>query len=423
MRRGSILFAALPAVVGLWGLAVFPDAAEPGMPREILELPPLIKEALDRNPEVIAAREQVEAMKARVPQARALEDPELKIQLWDTPESLDVTRSARTIYGMAQRFPFPGTLSVQERIAAQAADQTAERLAAKELEVTAAVKTAYFELFYAHKAIEIHQEQVELLKRFFAIANAKFRVGTGTQVDVLKAQVELSTLLQRLPVLEQRKETAQAHVNTLLDRAPGTPLGVPRAPTVEPLRVSLERLEELGLKLRPELQEADRAIAEHESAVGLARLRYYPHLRVELQRWQNFNTDDGWGGNFTVNLPFSFWTKSKYDAGVREAAAEVGAAKARKRALENLTRFQVKDQVAHIRATERVVELYATTVLPQAEQTLEAASAGYRTGRTDFLDLIDAERALITYRLEYFRALVDLEQQRARLERVVGMEL
>lgn len=424
MRPYSIVYGGLLAIVGsLSSLAGFAAAAEPAESREILELAPLIRVALDRNPEVKAAREQAQAFKAQVPQAGALEDPELKIQLWNTPEDLDITHSQRTIYGMAQRFPFPGTLSAKERIAAQGASQATARLAAKELDVTAAVKAAYFELFYAHKAVEIHHEQIALLKQLFAIANAKFRVGTGTQVDVLKAQVEFSRLLQRLPVLDQRRETAQAHLNALLDRAPEAPLGVPQAPRVEPLGVSLERLEELSLRSRPELVEADRAIAAQESAVSLARLRYYPQVRVELQRWQNFNADDGWGGNFTVNLPFSFWTKAKYDAGVREAAAEAAAAKARKQTLVNLTRFQVKDQVAQIQASERVIELYSTTILPQAKQTLRSASAGYRTGRTDFLDLIDAERAVITYRLEYFRALVDLELQRARLERVVGMEL
>ena len=83
----------------------------------------------------------------------------------------------------------------------------------------------------------------------------------------------------------------------------------------------------------------------------------------------------------------------------------------------------MKDLVAQVQATERIVDLYSTTVLPQAQQTRDAALAGYRTGRADFLDLIDADRAVITYQLEYFRALVDLEQQLATLERVVGAEL
>ena len=72
-------------------------AAGPDASPIVLKLAPLIKEALHRNPELAAAREQVKAMKERVPQARTLDDPEVKIQLWNTPETLDLTRTQRTI--------------------------------------------------------------------------------------------------------------------------------------------------------------------------------------------------------------------------------------------------------------------------------------------------------------------------------------
>jgi outer membrane protein, heavy metal efflux system len=398
-------------------------AASPAPSAGVLELAPLIQEALDRNPEVRAIRERVEAVKERIPQSSTLEDPEFKIQLWNVPESFDLTKTSSTIYGLAQRFPFPGTLSRQEDIAVSAAERAAQRLASKEREIAAAVKVAYYEFFWTHRTIEIHHERVTLLKQLFEITNAKFRVGKGTQVDVLKVQVESSKLLQHFAILEQRNQTAQAHLNTLLNRSPLAPLAAPQEPAARPLARSIEQLQDEALHLRPELREADSAIAQGESARKLTKLRYYPHLRVELQRWQNYNTDDGYGANFTINLPFAFWTKRKYDAGTREAVAQLEAARSQKQVLENLTRFQVKDLVAQVRATEQVVKLYVTTVLPQAQQTRHAALAGYRTGGTDFLDLIDADRALITYRLEYVRALVDLEQQRAKLEQVVGTKL
>jgi len=424
MRQGAMTFLGtfvlLILINSLSGLEAIAATGTPSMP---LELAPLLQEALDRNPEVAAAREQVNAMRERIPQARALEDPEVKIQLWNTPKTLAVTRSQRTIYGFAQRFPFPGMLSQQEAVASREADQAAQRLAAKEREIAAAVKAAYYELFYAHKALDVHHKQVKLLRQFFQIANANYRVGKGTQVDVLKAQVELAKVLQRFPILKQRRQTAQARLNILLDRRPQMPLGAPRRPATRPMALTLEQFYEQALRLRPELREANLAVARYRSATKLARLRSYPHIRVELQRWQNFNADNGFGGNVTVNLPFSFWTKQKYDAGVREAAAQVKVAQSRKQALENLTRFRIKDLVEQIRATVRIVELYTTTILPQARQTLKAANAGYRTDRTDFLDLIDAERALITYWLEYFRALADREQQVAALERIVGIDL
>lgn len=398
-------------------------AEPPDAPERILDLAPLVQEAIHNNPEIAATREQVQAMQERTPQVGSLDDPEVKVQLWNTPESLNVTKTQTIIYGMAQQFPFPGVLSKKAEVATRKAEQAGQRLAAKVREITAAVKVAFFELLYAHKAIEVYHEQMKLLRQFFEIANAKYRVGTRTQVDVLRAQVEVSKLFQQFPLLEQRQQTAQAHLNTILDRNPHAPLGRPRAPNPQPLTQSLEELHAHALRLRPELQEADLAVAGFQSATQLARLQYYPRLRVELQRWQNYHTDDGFGGNVMVNIPFAFWTKPKYDAGIREAAAQVRAAQARQQTLVTLTRFQIEDLVVQIQATQRVVELYRTTVLPQAQQVLQSAHAGYRTDRTDFLDLIDAERALIAYRLEYIRALVNREQQVAQLERVVGTDL
>jgi len=285
------------------------------------------------------------------------------------------------------------------------------------------VKVAYYELFYTHQAIAIHHEEAKRLRQFFKTATAKFRVGKGTQVDVLKAQVEQSKWFQHLPILEQQKETAQAYLNTILNRETDALLGVPVKPAGSPTALSLEHLQNQALQQRPEVREIALAVEQFDSTIKLAELQMYPHLYVEVQRWQNYNTDDGFGGIVSLNLPFAFWTKSKYEAGVREAIAQREVARFKKKTLENLTRFQIQDFLAKIEAKEKVLKLFTTTVLPQAKHTLKAAIAGYRTDRTDFLDLIEADRALLTYQLEYVRALVEWKQLLAKLERIVGAEL
>ena len=108
---------------------------------------------------------------------------------------------------------------------------------------------------------------------------------------------------------------------------------------------------------------------------------------------------------------------------MHEAAASVAAAQARQHTIENLTRFQVKDLVAKVQASEQVARLYHTTVLPQAVQNLEAARVGYRTGKGGFLELIDTQRAWRGFQHEYYRALVEREQRFAELEQVIGTDL
>ncbi|MDC8446925.1 MAG: TolC family protein [Nitrospira sp.] len=388
-----------------------------------LALPDLIPEALARNPELVAARKQWEAATNRIAQARSLDDPTLSVHLWNFPQTFDVMQTQNSIFGLSQNLPFPGKLALKGEIASRSAEMTEQALRAKERELVARLKQAYYDLFLAHKTIQIHHEQVELLRQFVEIANAKFRTGKGSQSDVLKAQVELSMLHQQLPVLEQRRETAAALLNTLLDRDPLSPLGLPQEPSLIPLGTTIDDLHRLALNARPELKAAELAVRHSEQSRALARRQYYPDFNVQFQRFQNFQANDGFGAYAAMTIPFAFWAKPKYDAGVQEAAASVEAARAQRHTLENLTRFQIKDLWAKIRASEQVAMLYHTTILPQAVQNLESARAGYRAGTGGFLDLIDTQRAWRGFQHEYYRALVEREHRLAELEQVIGTDL
>jgi outer membrane protein TolC len=352
-----------------------------------------------------------------------LDDPILSVQLWNIPQPFKATQADNSIFGLSQSFPFPGKLALKGDVASRSAEMTEQVVRAKERELVARLKQAYYDLFLAQKAVQIHHEQVELLRQFVEIANAKFRAGKGSQADVLKAQVELSMLFQHLPVLEQSRETAAAMLNTLLDRDPASLLGMAQEPSQLPFEKPINDLHRLALNDRPELKAAELDVQRSEQSRALAQRQYYPDFNVAFQRFQNFQANDGFGAYVAMSIPFAFWTKPKYDAGVQEAAAAVSAAQAQQHTLENLTRFQINDLLAKLRATDQVATLYRTTILPQAEQSLEATRVGYRAGKAGFLDLIDTQRAWRGFKLEYFKALVERQHRLAELEQVVGITL
>lgn len=415
----TMAVAGLLCIGGLPGPTIAADRIQ----SPTLDLAGLIQEVLARNPEVQAARKQWEAVGHRIRQAQSLDDPTLSVQLWNVPQNFNVTQAQNSIFGLSQSFPFPGKLDLKGEVASRSAEMAEQALHAKERELVARLKQAYYDLFLTHKAIQVHHEQVELLGQFVEITTAKFRAGKGSQADVLKAQVELSLLFQQLPFLEQRRETAEAMLNTLLDRDSTSSLAIPQEPSQIPLDKTLDDLHRLALNDRPELKAAELAVQRNEQARALAQRQYYPDFNVALQRFQNFQANDGFGAYVAMSIPFAFWTKPKYDAGVQEAAASVSAARAQHHTLENLTRFQVNDLLARLRATDQVVTLYRTTILPQAEQSLEAARVGYRAGKAGFLDLIETQRAWRGFQLEYFKALVDRQHRLAELEQVVGIDL
>ena len=391
--------------------------------RNRLVLPELIQEVLARNPELVAARMQWEASTNRIAQARSLDDPTVFVDLFNVPNTFNVTQTQNSIFGLTQSLPFPGKLGLKGEVASRSAEMSEQAVRAKERELIVRLKQSYYDLFLAQKAVQIHHEQVELLRQFVAIANAKFRGGMGSQADVLKAQVELSLLFQHLPVLEQRRTTAEAMLNTLLDRDSAQPLGVAQEPAQLPFEESVDNLHRLALNDRPELKAAELDVQRSEQSRALAKRQYYPDFNVSFRRFQNFQANDGFGAYVAMSIPFAFWTKPKYDAGVQEAEAAVSVAQAQQHTLENITRFQINDLLAKLRATDQVATLYRTTILPQAEQSLESARVGYRAGKGGFLDLIDTQRAWRGFQLEYFKALVDRQQRLAELEQVVGITL
>lgn len=391
--------------------------------RNRLLLPELIQEVLARNPELAAARKQWEAATNRIAQVRSLDDPILSLQLWNVPQPFNIAQTENHIFGLSQNLPFPGKLGLKGEVASRSAEMTEQAVHAKERELIARLKQAYYDLFFAQKTIQIHHEQVELLRQFVEIANAKFRVGKGSQADVLKAQVELSLLQQQLPVLEQRRKTSGAMLNTLLDRNSASPLGLAQEPSQLPIEQPLGDLQSFALNDRPELKAAELDVQRSEQSRALAQRQYYPDFNVAVQRFQNFQANDGFGAYVAMSIPFAFWTKPKYDAGVQEAEAAVSVAQAQQHTLENLTRFQINDLLAKFLATDQVATLYRTTILPQAEQSLESARVGYRVGKGSFLDLIDAQRTWRGFQHEYFKAIVDRQHRLAELEQVVGITL
>jgi len=125
----------------------------------------------------------------------------------------------------------------------------------------------------------------------------------------------------------------------------------------------------------------------------------------------------------TLSIPFSPWTKGKHDYEVQEALAERQAAKANLAAMKNMALLELREASARLEAAVRSISIYRDGLLPQTEQSFQAAVAAYQTGGVNFMTLLDAQRTIRDVRMGYYKALVDYEQSRADMERAVGKEL
>lgn len=398
----------------------FPARAEE---ESVLKLAALVEEALENNPRIAVAKAAWEAKKARIAQVNTLDDPELGFDTWNIPSDFDLDRTRNWIFFARQKFPALGTLPLRETAARTEALRAEAGIGATVRSIIAAVKIAYAELYLAHKTIEVTEEHVEIMRRFERIAQVKVSTGAVSQQDLLKAQVALARLENDLVTQAQQLNTARARLNTLLKRSPRSPLAPPQDLTLVPLSGGAGALEAAAFPKRPELKMAQAGILRSQQEVELAKLKFSPDFQVVVKRFQNqfIPQPNGWGISASINLPWFF--HQKHDARIKEAAHRVRREEAFYENLKDQTRFAIEDLMVKIKTAELLATLLQKNVIPQGEQSVRLAEIGYQTDRVDFLDLLESQRQLVGFRLEYKRAVTRQNQEAARLEQVLGFDL
>ena len=394
---------------------------------ELLKLEDLIREALENNPQLRAARNQTAAAGTRVDQVTSWDAPQLGVEFFQTPiQSFPnpAKDGMETDYFIQQMFPFPGKLSAMVRAAESNARMTEEGYRALERKVISDVKSAYYEVYLVQRKIQLNQENQELMRQFVQIASKQYEVGTGEHHEVLRAQVELSTLINEGVILQKEKKATEAMLNTFLSRPTTSPLGYVPDPDVSLLPLTFEQLRPLALDSRPEVHAMHYAIEMNRFELQLSKREYYPDFMVRFAYKDMAQTSNNfWSAMIGVNVPLAFWSKGRYTSKVEENELNVRKAEEEFNSMKNMTLFEVQDALVKVQTNQNLVLLYKNTVIPQARQTLESTIIAYQTGRSMFLWLIDIYRTLLNAQLSYHQSVMDFMKSQAELERAVGLSM
>jgi cobalt-zinc-cadmium efflux system outer membrane protein len=416
------------------GLLAFFVAAAAGAsvqePPAPLPLAWCLERAAEANPELAADVASHRAARERIDPAGALDDPRLAYEASNVPVGdLDFrsTPLSGHQFGVRQMLPFPGVLSNREAAARAGARAAAWSVDDRAIALAGGVEEHWAELGFAQRALEITDRNIDLLRQLAAVAETKYRVGTGLQQDVIRAQVELTALLQERLQRAAAIERRAAGLAALLDLPPDLELS--RTEDLEdrsPLP-DRERLL-LGLEERsPRLRAAAARVEEARRRVRVAELEGYPDFDVGLgyrvrQRVSGdpVDGDDFLGAGVTIRLPLD---RSKWQARVAERLALLRREEANYRASRAALVSLLRSAFAALERADAEAELLETGLVPQARQSLESSRSGYEVGRVDFLALLDSQVRLLNAELRRVRANADRRQAFAALEAVVGESL
>ncbi|MCP5068384.1 MAG: TolC family protein [bacterium] len=420
--------------LGLFLLA-FPILVLPGNSKSEVLPSPLslawcLERAAARNPAIAEEQARADAAHARTQYADTLDDPRFRYEASNIPIGdldFDSTPLSGHQLGLSQRIPFPGTLA-NRRDAAEAGARAAEHAHEdRKGWVASGVESAWAELGFAQRALEITQRNIELLRQLVRVAEAKYRVGIGQQQDVLRAQVELTALLDEQLGRTSAIERASAELGALLDLAPGS-----RFPTTEPLSqtASVPDLGELRSSLEernPQLLSLRAKVAEAERLVRTTEFEGYPDFdfgvgyRVRKRNsGDRVNGDDFLGASVTVRLPID---RSKWSAMKAERQALLRRSQATYRRVRATLFSSLHSSHTELIRADSESALLGTGLVPQARQSLESSHSAYAVGRTPFLGVLDSQVRLLNAELRWVRAQADRRQAYAALEATAGETL
>ncbi len=380
----------------------------------------LVAELGTNNPELAAARREVDMRVARIAPAGAPPDPTLSVGYMSGfarppffPSSS--TPNAFRQVGASQEIPFPGKLSLRSRIAAADADASRWSVEDTRLQLTAELKAMYFEYQFATRSLAIVRRNRELLDSFREMAEVRFSVGQAIQQDVLKAQLEISGLIERTTVLERQRDGLRARINALLYRTQDTPVDPELTFTAVSLPPDVATLRTEALQRYPALKRDEQQISRSQQQLALARKEFLPDFGINVAVQQPVGGMPWmYGVDFMVKVPI-FWQRKQRPM-VAEAAAGLEAGRRMRENTLARAEAQVTELYVNASSAQRLMDLYNGSILPQSRLTLESALASYQVGKAEFLTVLTDFMSVLTYeigleeqRTQYHVALAGLE--------------
>lgn len=401
------------------------SAAEPE-----LSLKRAVDLALSGNPGLAEIKARAEALAAVPPQAGALPDPSLNIDLLNVPtRSFDLRREDMTMLelGLSQTIPFPGKLALQQHIAEQEALAAADSVEEARLRLARDVRQGWWRLYYYDRALGVTDEAERFFQQLVGVSETRYRVGQGSQADVQLAQLELSKLKDERLELVGMRHGETARFNVLLNRAPETPVPIPAVAETRLPDLFEPALQEKAKETRPLFAQHRKMLEASRARVDLAEKDYYPDFTVGAGYGVRQNAPDGQTrsdfASFRLSLNLPVYAADKQARAVDQRRSEYLRDRYAIEDEHRKAQAEIAAAAADYRHARERMALFEKEIIPEARQTVRSLMAGYEVGRADFSDLLRAELTLFQYQGQYWRSLARTQQLLAELSAAVGGEI
>jgi outer membrane protein TolC len=401
----KILFAA-----ALMSAASYAVCSESGP--ATLSLTEAVSQALARDPWLESSQLRQQALLDEAEASGSLPDPTLSLMAGNLPVdsfNLDQEPMTQLSVGLSQMFPRGDTLFLAKQKRQQLALEHPLLREDRRAKAKAIVSRLWLDAFNAQESIRLIERDRALFEHLVDAARAGYSaaVAGAQQQDVIRAQLELTRLEDRLTVLKRRREAAQRRLSEWVgaparrDMTALLPLQAPDRP------VSIGDSDQAryeSVQNHPQLLALDVRIDATETDVELARQRYKPEWGLSAR--YGYRHEDPQGRSradlFSVGITFDLplFTAARQDKQVSASLNRAGAIKTDRELVVRRLVAELETATVDLARLDQRLELYTDQLLPQMAEQAKAALAAYNNDDGDFAEAVRARIAELNARIE-----------------------
>lgn len=402
-------------------------AALQPIPSDSLQLQDVVSIAVRNRAELTAANARAEALASRPAIVGALEDPMISPSIdhypFDMPsdeEEMGEGGGGRRYdwsIGVEQRFPLSGVRG-HRRDAARADAQRAKALADDtRLDIVLDAQKSFFMLLERRRMRTVLAEQEALADQLIRASSARYSSGTGSQADVLRAEVEAARVHGAQQALAAQTRAAEAMLNASMGRASAEPIPELVHMPIRDVPFNVSAAVERALLRRPELVAGEAEIERAKAEVEVMRSMYKPMATVRLGRASTMA--EGPGAMVMIGISVPIW-RERLRAGVAEARAMQRMADSDLMAMRLMVEGEAVSARESVEAARVQYSVFEEEILPRARAASESALAVYSSGQGTLISVVESARALWEVQAEQVMAEAALGEAWARLHRATG---
>jgi outer membrane protein TolC len=385
----------------------------------------LLQEAQKNNAELSVAEHAWRAASHVAQQVTTLPDPEFTVQQFSvgSPKPFAGFTNSDFAYigfGASQRLPYPGKLRLKGEVASREAGAQKAQAAELQASIAQRVKTTYFHLAYLQQTLLVLDRTSATLKQLGDTELARYRVGQGSQAEVLKAQLEQTKLVREITMHHAEAGQYQAELKALLHRPQQSADIV--AENLRPTTLAHGASELLSFVEggNPAVQSGKAALSKHVAQLESAERAKKPDFSVGYMFEE---TGTRYRDYYMLTLSMNLPRRRRVNAEIAEATQMREETKALLDARRQEQLSEVQKQYVMANSTRELLTEYKDGLIPQAQSVLRTTLTAYQSATGELNSVLLALGDVLKLERDSNQALLDHEIAIAHLETLTGVTL